>query len=282
MTAIENYVFGFSSLLGFLLTIYVMVKVQSVSKMQRRERELLKQLYGLEDLLSTLGAASNHLRSSTAPGCRELLDKISQTIGKIKGINQALGVSENRVKLSEGDYFTTTFLIQRASNTDRNLDILCYRNMQVAEIDVIQAFQRAASRGVSVRILSLSSHSPERILTEIINFLPHPPAQDAQILRDQLAKNEQKIVSAIRGVWHPQCTERFLYRGYTITPRIHFLRSDDTLFLGFLGMFSHVQPAYLDQRPYIEISIFSGLGQQLMNHFNALWETSARNELKLS
>jgi len=279
---ITYYAFGIASILGLAVSLYVLAKVRSVRKAQEGERKFLQGIYGLKKLIYSLKAASGILGRARDAYSKELAQDLLQTAGQIHGINQALRFSdvntqhESGIRFSDKNYFTIDFLTQRASETLQALDILCYRNMQVTEIDVVESFHKAASREVKIRILAISSSSPDCIHKEVLHILPQPRLDSSGTLKEQLEMNERRLIRQIQNQWRVDIAKMLQYRGYTMMPTLHFLRSDKTIYVGFLNILQEAQSKYLDERPCMEISTHSTLGIQLMAHFEALWATSSK------
>jgi hypothetical protein len=133
--------------------------------------------------------------------------------------------------------------------------------------------ERAAKRGVRIRILALSSQSGEDVLEQAALVLPRPQVP-VNTLRRQLADSEERITSAVQG-WDHRARRQFEYRGYTITPNMHFARSDGLIMQGFVGTLASAQPAQLTDRGYLEMPRNGEPGATLARHFEELWERSA-------
>ncbi|MGH3902898.1 MAG: hypothetical protein ACRDTE_01670 [Pseudonocardiaceae bacterium] len=154
-----------------------------------------------------------------------------------------------------------------------NLDFLIYRNLQFANVDLLEAMEHAAKRGVRIRILALSPAADNVVLEQASLVLPWPQA-DTATLRRQLTESEARIRSIVDG-WGRQARARFEYRGYPVTPNLHFVRVDGLLRQGFIGTLSSAQPPRLEDRPYLEVSLGSEPGITLARHYDQLWDCSA-------
>jgi len=262
--------------IGFVITIVTLVKVQSVHRTQTEERTLLRRLYGTESLASHLRSAAKFLRGGESDA-RILAEELVRLCGQIEGISRALdSMNQNRstarqrdVQLVEKGYYTPAFLARVVNDAQHNVDFLIYRNLQFTNVDLLETMEHAAKRGVRIRILGLSSTADDSVLDQASMVLPWPQAS-AATLRRQLSESEDRIKSIVDG-WDEQSRRRFEYRGYKITPNVHFARMDGVIRQGFLGTLSPAQPARLEDRGYMELSLSSEPGATLARHFDQLW-----------
>ncbi|MCX5397259.1 hypothetical protein [Streptomyces sp. NBC_00102] len=268
--------------IGFALTIVTLVKVQSVHRAQSEERALLRRLYGTESLAGHLRSAASFLRQGEQDA-RNLAEELVRMCGQIEGISRALdsmnrirgGTPESRsvVRLVERGYYTPPFYARVVNDAQSNADFLMYRNLQIANVDILQAMERAAKRGVHIRILAISSESTDGVLEQAAMVLPWPQVPP-DTLRRQLAESEDRIRSVVAG-WPTRARRNFEYRGYVIAPNMHFARMDGTVMQGFVGTLSPAQPDQLDDRGYVELPRDREPGATLSRHFEELWAQSA-------
>jgi hypothetical protein len=280
---IIQYTAAFASIGGLIVSVVTFFKVISVKKAQERERRLVRELYGIETLTKNLRKAASSLGESKDSTHRELASILLQTLGRVEGINRALGVAiyagdtDATLQYHRKGYFTTDFVSKQVMKAAKRVDILCYRNMIVSGIDVLEALQTAAARGVRIRILALSSNAPECVMRESLRFLPSPSAEDTAVLAGQVRENESRVRNVISSCWSQREHERFEYRGYGNVPGAHFVRVDDAIHFGFLNTCCNSHPKWLAERPYVLIPGATSLGEQLTCHFDILWKESVGN-----
>lgn len=267
-------------IIGFVITVVTLLKVQSVRRTQREERALLRKLYGTEALATHLRSAATFLRQGREDEARVLAEELVRLCGQIEGISHALDTlnlvgeaAQRSLLLVERDYFTPAFLRRAVDEARHNLDFLIYRNLQFANVDLLEAMEHAAKRGVRIRILALSSAADNAVLEQASLVLPWPQA-DAATLRRQLVESEARIRGIIDG-WSRQARERYEYRSYSVAPNFHFVRVDGLLRQGFIGTLSSAQPFRLEDRPYLQMPLSNEPGVTLARHYDQLWDRSA-------
>ncbi|MBL1097212.1 hypothetical protein [Streptomyces coffeae] len=271
----------FFGIVGFVITVVTLVKVQSVHRAQAEERTLLRRLYGTDSLARHLRSAATFLRQGNENDARALAEELVRLCGQIEGISRALdsmnrtrgGTGRQELQLVDKGYYTPAFLSRAVNDAQYKVDFLIYRNLQFTNVDLLESMELAAKRGVHIRILGLSSAAEESVLEQASLVLPWPQAP-AQTLRRQLAESEERIKSIVAG-WSEQARLRFEYRGYTVVPNVHFVRMDGLVRQGFIGTLSPAQPARLEDRGYVELPIRSEPGATLSRHFDQLWVRSA-------
>lgn len=266
--------------IGLIITVITLVKVQSVHRAQVEERALLRRLYGTDSLTGHLRSAAVLLRQGENES-RTLAEELLRLCGQIEGISrvldtmdQARGTSgEQPIRLVERGYYVPSFYSHVVDDAQHSADFLMYRNLQIANVDLLETLERAARRGVRIRVLALSSEAGDDVLEQASLVLPWPRV-DPPTLRRQLADSEDRVRSAVQG-WSDRAQRQFEYRGYTITPNMHFARMDGVIMQGFVGTLSPAQPDQLSDRGYVEMPRSSEPGATLARHFEELWERSA-------
>ncbi|QKW06779.1 hypothetical protein HUT18_10620 [Streptomyces sp. NA04227] len=280
MSWLDDLNTGFG-VIGFVITVITLIKVQSVHCAQREERALLRRLYGTDSLASHLRSAARFLRQGREDDAHLLAEELVRLCGQIEGISRTLdsmsrsrgGTSGRGAQLVEKGYFVPPFLNRMVNEAQHNLDVVMYRNLQFANVDLLQALERASKRGVHIRVLGLSSVADDSVLEQASMVLPWPRA-DARTLRRQLADSENRIKDVVEG-WSEEARLRFEYRGYTLAPNAHFVRQDRAIFQGFIGTLAPAQPERLEDRGYLELSVATEPGATLARHFDQLWVHSA-------
>ncbi|MFI6285900.1 hypothetical protein ACIBCM_14270 [Streptomyces sp. NPDC051018] len=268
--------------IGFAITLITLTKVRSVQRAQTEERALLRRLYGTESLADHLRSAAGFLRQGEQDA-RNLAEELVRTCGQIEGISRALdsmnrmrgnGAGNQRmIRLVERGYYTPPFYSQVVNDAQSNADFLMYRNLQISNVDLLQSMERAANRGVHNRILAISSGSSDSVLEQASMVLPWPQVPP-ETLRRQLLESEDRVRSVVAG-WPVRTRRNFEYRGYVITPNMHFARMDGVIMQGFVGTLSPAQPEQLEDRGYVELPRDREPGATLSRHFEELWAQSA-------
>lgn len=269
---------------GFFITIVTLIKVQNVSRAQTEERALLRRLYGTESLAGHLRSAAVFLRQGEQDA-RNLAEELVRLCGQIEGIGRVLdsmnrmrggsGENQRMVRLVERGYYTPSFYSRVVNEAQSNADFLMYRNLQISNVDLLQSMERAAKRGVHVRILAISAQSSDSVLEQASMVLPWPQVPP-ETLRRQLTESEDRIRSVVEA-WPVRARRNFEYRGYAITPNMHFARMDGVVMQGFVGTLSPAQPDQLEDRGYVELPRDREPGATLSRHFEELWAQSAQN-----
>ena len=103
---------------------------------------------------------------------------------------------------------------------------------------------------------------------------PIVPQVPPETLRQQLRESEDRVRVAA-SAWPEGVRRNFEYRGYAITPNMHFARMDGTVMQGFVGTLSPAQPEQLEDRGYVELPRDREPGATLSRHFEELWAQSA-------
>ena len=273
-------------IVGLIITGASFWRITTVRKAQSEERELVRRLYGTDDLADRLRSAATFLRTDADVDARMLADELVRLVGQIEGITRVLESiqsaprrSDSTLVLSNEEYFTPDSIRRDLRAARSTVDILIYRNMFVSGPGIIEAMESAAQRGVKIRILCLSSSSSDAVLELAVNVVPRPVPDAPDEYRQQLADAEQRIARVVTRDWSPAAQARFSYRGYTISPVWHFMRIDGVLKLGFLGTASAAQPGRYADRPYVQIPVTSSPGEILSRHFELLWNDTATKTL---
>ncbi|MFD8935924.1 hypothetical protein ACFV0R_11790 [Streptomyces sp. NPDC059578] len=266
---------------GFLITLVTLLKVRSVQRAQVQERALLRKLYGTESLADRLRSAAVFLRQGEQDA-RNLGEELVRLCGQIEGISRALdsmsrqrgpdATGQRMVRLVERGYYTPPFYARVVNEAQNNADFLMYRNLQIAGVGLLQSMERAAKRGVRIRILAISSQCTDEVLEQASMVLPWPQVPP-DVLRRQLHESEGRIQQVVAG-WADRSRRNFEYRGYTIAPNMHFARTDGVMMQGFVGTLSPAQPEQLEDRGYLELPREREPGATLSRHFDELWAQS--------
>lgn len=278
-----EYVNTAAGLVGLVLTIVALWRIQAVRRAQRSERTLVRALYGADSAAAQLRAAAAYLDRSRDAKARQLAHDLVRVCGQIEGVSRALDAADggpagperrSLVSLREDGYFSQDFLLDVVQRSHHELDILAYRPLVLSTASVLDAIRASAERGVRVRILALSPAASDEVLTHSAALLPSAAADRPDQLRAQLVEAEQRLVSHLFGP-RPTPGTRISYRRYGTVPGPHFVRADSTVCLGFVGLLSGPVPTRFDERVHVEVALTSRLGEQVMVHFEQLWQRSA-------
>jgi hypothetical protein len=279
-TSIE-YINTAAGLLGLLLTAIALLRIQAVRRVQRDERALVRTLYGADSAAAQLRAAAAHLGRARDARARELAQDLIRLCGQIEGVSRVLDASGRQpangrrsdVVLHEEGYFSPSFLIETIGRANNNIDILMYRPLIASKTSVLDAMRTAAERGVRIRILTLSPNGSDEVLANSAALMPSAAVYRPEQLRPQIIEVERRIAQHL-GDWRSNTRARFTYRRYNTMPGPHFIRSDSTIFLGFVGLLSGPLPIRFDERVSAEIPIDTRLGKHVLVHFEQVWQDS--------
>ncbi len=285
MRAAMDYANAAIGVISLVIAVVTLWKVQSVRRVQENERTLLRMLYGTETLGQQLRGAANHLAKNREPAVRELANDLLRTCGQIEGVSRALDADRGpatrgtAVTMVPTGYFTQDFLRTSVDTASSSVDIVVFRTMIVSTNHALAGLRDAARRGVRIRLLSLSSESPDSVLELTRSLLPWAGLENAAELRPQLAQSERRIVNHVR-TWSAADQAKFGYRRYQEPPGLHMLRSDSTIKLGFAHLLSPDSTSTsLADRPHLEVAAGSKLGTYLTAHFEQLWSSAAGGAL---
>lgn len=274
-----DYIDTVVGLAGLVIAVVTLWKVQSVRRAQENERRLLRMLYGTETLGRQLRTAASHLVKSRDMVVRDLANDLLRACGQIEGVSRALdaahrgpAVSDAGVTVVQSGYFTQEFVRKTADAASASIDIVVVRPMIVSTEYALAGLRAAARRGVRIRLLSLSSESPDDALQVATHLMPWAALRDAAELRPQLAQAERRITNHVQTVWSAADRAKFSHRRYQSPPGIHMARSDSTINLGFIYLLSlESKFASLGDRPHLEVAADSRLGAYFLSHFEQLW-----------
>jgi hypothetical protein len=275
-----------ASILALVITAYAARKIRSVATVQREEREVVRTLFGIDEIHDDLLRASAMLRESESPRADVIATKLTVAAGKLEGIGRALDHLDDSptarpnaaksVGLSLG-YCSGEFFCEMANSSTEWLDILLYRNKQAHAVDVIEEFQRTCDRGVPIRLLALHSAAPSVVLQHSARMIPRPSVADAGDLSMQLREGESRIREIVERDWPENEARLFEYRAYDTMPAGHFFIVDGWVSTGFLHTGGSGQPEHAADRPYQTFDPASPVAVQMKATFEALWKESAGN-----
>lgn len=270
---------SFSSVFGFLLTIVNLIRIHSVSVAQKKERHFLRNLYGISEHAETLNSISSYLRSQDDDFAKELSYSLIRFIGHVRGIDKTLKLEDTEenttnLKLFRNGYFTVSFLSTKIKYGCECVDIICYRNINITNLDFLEDLQEKVKTGVKVRVMSVSSEAPNEILSEVLKFLPKPIEKGVESFKEALSKNENFLKNVICSHWTKNEKNNLKYKTYVTIPNAHFIRVDNYIYYGFLQTSLYSHPKLLNERPYLVIPTREKLGIQLNKHFEDLWNDS--------
>lgn len=274
-----DYIDSVIGLVGLVIAVVTLWKVQSVRRAQENERKLLRTLYGTEALGRQLRTAANHMAKSRDTTVRDLASDLLRTCGQIEGVSRALdaahrgpAVSDTGVRVVQSGYFTQDFLRKTADAASASIDIVVFRPMIVSTEHALAGLRAAARRGVRIRLLSLSSESPDDALQAAVHLMPWAAMTSAAELRPQLAQAERRIANHVQSTWSAADRAKFSHRRYQGPPSVHMARSDSTINVGFVHLLSlESNFASLEDRPHLEVATDSKLGVYFLAHFEQLW-----------
>lgn len=276
---IVSRVSPFVTLVAFSITILTFLKVRSVSRTQKNERALLRDLIGFSAIVQLMSAASRKLDSEGSKESAQISDELKDMIGRISGASDVLYRSEGghdveNVPIKPG-YFSDKFLEECFSQTSKSLDILTFRALFLVNAYSIEKIQFLCRSGVKVRILSFSSEAPEEALRSARRFITiRPQPSSANVYRQQLKHSEDYSHETVMNSWSEKERNNFDYKVYKTAPTAHFVKTDRTLHMGFVGVFNDCYPMRLVERMYASFNLTSAAAQSYIKHFDCLWEES--------
>jgi hypothetical protein len=199
--------------------------------------------------------------------------------GRIEGVSHALDIGtgqppdrdrQQSIPIHEQGCFSQEFLIGVFRQANNNVDVLMYRPLVLSTASLLDALRAAAERGVQVRALALSPDGSDEVLSQGAALMPAAAVYQPAQLRPQLIEGERRIQGHV-AQWNANAQRRLAIRRYTSMIGPHFLRSDSTIYLGFVGLLSGAMPTRFDERVHAEVPLNSKLGQQVMVHFEQTW-----------
>ena len=168
-------------------------------------------------------------------------------------------------------FFSSVWLVNRINMAHRYVDVLMIRNLSCSTPEVLTALQKAARRGVKLRLMSLSPEVSELILNVSFLHIPSPKCYSADHLREELTIYQQLMLKQVTHQWKPDEREQYQYKTYDHVPGAQSLRCDEQVFFGNDMMFFGGQLSEPDDRPYVHTSLKTPVGFQVMRHFQQLW-----------
>jgi hypothetical protein len=250
----------FTGIIGFIITIYVSIKVRELKEVQRTEREALSGAIGVGDIITTLRSTDRLLQKiQLSPECPdsfrqdvvEQRSKLLKEEGRIVGMTRTIQeyVSKHEEKPSSQsirrfsklvglrglktniitDYYCSEFCRRNISKAKRIVRILCVRNIRITEPDILRELSNRINDGCRVEIMSLSPAVDDCIIKDVMCTLPKPPADCGQF-RNEVENNYKSISVFYKGLTKKQ---NFAYFEYNRLPNLHMCQFDDTIYLGF-------------------------------------------------
>lgn len=183
--------------------------------------------------------------------------------------------SSGQISVKEG-FFSATFLNEVIGMSTRHLDIIVGR-ARLLNYSTLPAIRRLCSKGVLVRIFSLSENASLVTLTDALQTVaPHPP-ENAGAYKRELKELNASFRTEVSS-WTPEEQSNVAFYTYAGVPRTTFVRFDETIYFGFLTLFkeTHVDTW---KRPYLVVSTSSPIGIALMLHAKKLAEKDTTNLL---
>lgn len=255
--------------------VYTLSRVRRVARAQSDERQLTQELLGVDQLELDLRRVISKLTEDDDRQAAALARDLSVKLGALQGVRRTLdpparGQSGQVVRLEHG-FFGQEFIIGELGRATSNIDIITGRTLLVNAYYVMDHIRQACARGVEVRLVSLDPEAGDGVIADAAQSVSNPAPVDVSDYRRQLVQNDETLVAAVTS-WRPtELQSGFSHRVVAAVPRVSFLRADNVVNLGFLQLYRDAQPSEIRERPYIQLSANSDLGQIAMKHFESCW-----------
>ena len=206
----------------------------------------------------------------------------------------------------EADFFTTQGLVKTLRVAENRIDILAPTLEFCAAKEVMIHFHNAVKRGVRIRLLTLSKHSPlwcfsergQKDKEQKGEEDAHQQAEHQQHQIQQLEMYQQLLKLQVDSYWTELERGRLQSRYYRHFPNALSVRCDNDLFLGvshayFSGVDAGVAAGVAaggvvgdgtgDQEALscygVHVSKQCDLGRQASRHFHRLWQQTSEQML---
>jgi hypothetical protein len=271
---------GAASIAGVGIGSYTLVKVRSVSRAQRDERRLMRELYDVDAFMGTINKAMIHLGAQADPDAQRLMSELAQIVGTLEGVGKALdatdGVHHERVREPgvvhlQAGYCSSGFYTEIINGARDDLRLLVYRNMQLATVEVLEALRHCAESGCQIKLLCLSYRAPAAVLRHAVEIVPRPVPTDIDEFKKQLESAQRHVCLNIEQ-WSNQAKRNIEYRTYRSNPGPHFFIADGHVHIGFLNTATTSQPESIHDRQYLTLPLEHTLGQQMEHEFQTRWD----------
>lgn len=293
-----NIFAGLCSILGLIISIYLLIQVSSVKKAQSQERERSQELFFLkeiETLLSQIKAKLTQPKTMSAAEKMSAVDSIANILGRVDGAKVALekyGISDagsahtetssdRSLRLELAGYYEAKFLHEIIPSAKKHICICASLNRRLAEFSLLESLAARARAGCSIELLSISDTSEDSALDTIRAELPDAPA-NVDMIRAQIRENSTAIVARFSESCQPDIAHRFSYKKYLGYSKNHAIIVDDTVYWGFEAQNPSKVRVLKDGspiRPYLVMPKNSPLGELIVAQIEKLKETAITVEL---
>jgi len=284
-----------TGIIGFIVTIYVTLKVKEIKEAQRTEREALSGAVGIGEISTTLRSTDGLLHKMQLDpklpkdfkeAVAEQRSKLLKEEGRIVGMTRTIQeyIDRNEKKPSKRiprrflglrgprtnivtDYYCSDFCRRNISKASRIVRILCVRNIRITEPDTLRELANKINAGCRVEIMSLSPSVDDCIIKDIMSTLPKPPVS-VQQFREEVENNYKSL-----SVFYKSLTKKqnFAYFEYKRLPSLHMCQFDGAIYLGFSFFYRKDMPRGQTLLDYgMAVSESETLGKRLIEQFEEL------------
>ncbi len=270
-----------ASVLGLIISMYLLYKVGKLAKAKKEEREFMKRTLKIEELDYMLTYLTEILSDNkvTEEEMRKLIPTLSELRGKFIGALETIGEVYQeeiiRYPIFPTGYYSESFLLEKLKGAKKLIRVVCYRNIRIASYGVLELLANKIKQKCKVEILFISPHAPDYVLEHIANKLP-PPHQSIKEMRDELNKNLRQIIAVIKEKVGDKNTMKkyFEYRTYNDVPRFHMVQIDNKIYLGLTNYRSGLVKYKKEElRPYLIIPENSPVGKYIIANYEYLYKT---------
>lgn len=266
------------TVVGLLVSLYTLSRVQTVAKAQEKARADTEDLLGIDDVEIDIASVINALAGSTDAELTTLASQLTGRLGRIQGVRYAVSgrrppSERHRAFLLDG-FFSEDFMRDSIRGAKEELDIVTGRLRVVSSWHMMREIEKACERGVAVRIIGISARASDDTLRDAAQTVSSPPPQNADEYRQHVTEVYQQILENVRGWSSADAQRRFALRCSTDVPRVSMVRSDSKMRVGFLQFYRVAQPAQPEDRQYLELTSTSPTGLVAGRHFDAVWDAA--------
>lgn len=229
-----NLVVDWASILGCIISIYLLYKVKQLTAARAAEREFMKKILFVDELdseicsLIDLFTTEKHLTDGQvrATSLAELRGKL---IGALGTVEELYGSEVQKYPLYPTAYFTNEFFRTVVAKAKKTVTIVSFHNRRLADYGNLEVLRKLVQSGREVTLLTLSPDAEEPILEFTRRKLPSAPAT-TQEFQQQIRKNCEAILTFLGKKAHGHSAG---YQFYVVLPRIHMTKIDDYIYVGF-------------------------------------------------
>lgn len=267
-----------ASVLGVIVSIYLLYKVGKLAKAKSTEREFMKRILNIEELDYMLTHLTEILSDNqiSKEEIKTLIPKLSELRGKFIGALETIGevYQEEMIRypIIPTGYYTEDFLLKKLGSAKKLIRVMCYRNIRIASYGVLEILAKKIQQKCKVEILFISPQAPDYVLEHIASKLP-PPQQSIEEMRDGIRTNMNQIIEIIKSKVNDdrRISKYFDCSIYVMFPRFHMVQIDNKIYLGLTNYRSGLARYKEEElRPYLIIPANSPVGMYVITNYEYL------------